>query len=297
MNARDTGNTRDEAERIRQARDAQRAQWSAVAPAWQRHRSRLAVAGSPLTRSLIAAAAVEPGHRVLDLACGLGDPAFALAETVGPQGFVLGLDISEAMVAGARAWAAGQGVHNVEFRVIASELALGVPPASFDRATCRCGLMFMPDPAAALAALAAALKPGGRVAVSTWGPPERCPFLALPFQVLRRHVELPGPEPGAPGPFALADPEALAAVFERAGLEEVRIATLSVPVLQADTPEDLWNLATELAGPLASVLASLGEEERRAVREDAVALVASLFPGKPVALGGEALVASGRKPG
>lgn len=130
---------------------------------------------------------VGPGQRVIDLACGVGDPAVRLAELVGAEGFVLGLDISQPMIDRGRVEASSRGLRNLEFRAIRSELELDVQPASFDRATCRAGLMYMPDPTAALRTLLEALRPGGRCVAGSWGPPPRMPAMAIPKEIISRH--------------------------------------------------------------------------------------------------------------
>src|SRR5947209_6718976 len=109
-----------------QVRAQQRAEWSAAAPGWIRHRHAVSAPARPLTEQLLALAQIRPGQRVLDLACGTGDPAFTIAERVGPTGAVLGLDQSPEMIDGARAWAHAHGVQNVEFRQIQMEVELGV---------------------------------------------------------------------------------------------------------------------------------------------------------------------------
>src|SRR5829696_9039900 len=116
----------------RNLRERQRADWGAVAGGWQRYREKMSGPTRVITEKMRALARPHPGDRVLDLACGVGDPAFALAEKVGPAGRVLGLDFSPEMVEAARAWAEQHGVPNVEFRAITSELELDVEPDSFD---------------------------------------------------------------------------------------------------------------------------------------------------------------------
>jgi SAM-dependent methyltransferase len=281
--------------RAEKTREQQRQTWGAAAPGWARRREGQRAATQPVTEALIELAAIGAGQRVLDLACGVGDPAFAIAALVGADGYVLGLDLTREMVAGAQARVAQQGVTQVEFRQIASELDLGIPPESFDAATCRFGLMFMPDPAAALRALHQALKPGGRVAVSTWAAPERCPFFVLPQQIVARHVELPAPDPTAPGPFALPTPAALEGLLHGAGYGQVQCVSREVCPVAGATPDEFWDAVSELSGSLASTLAALPQETRQAIRADAVATLGAMFPDGPVHLTAEALITAGTK--
>ena len=278
-------------------RDRQKAEWAAVAPGWRRNREKLGVTASPITERLVALSGVRRGDRVLDMACGTGDPAFTLAETVGPEGYVLGLDLSEEMVEASRSWAVSQGIQNAEFRLIQSELAPGVPARGFDAATCRHGLQFMPDPMAALQELSEAVKPGGRVAASTWSTPERNPNFTLPKEIMARHADLSEEDPEAPGLFALPTPGELELVFETAGLTGIQTEVFSTPIARACSAESYWHSIETVAGPLVSLLASLTEEQRRAIREDALETLKKMFPDGPVEIDGEAVAAVGISPG
>ena len=281
--------------RAREIRERQRADWDTVAGGWQRHRAQMSAPMSAITEKMLGALRPGPGDRVLDLACGVGEPAFAISEIVGPGGFILGVDLSPEMVQAARAWAEEQGVRNVEFREIPGELDLGIPPESFDAATCRLGLMFVPDPVAALRELRKTLVPGGRVAVSTWGLPERNQNFSLPLEAISRRADLPPPDPDAPGLFALPTPEGMGGALEAAGFYGVEAFAFETPIVKAKNAESYWYGLTAMAGPLVSALAPLSEEQRRMVREDVIETVSSLFDGGPVEMSGEVVVASGEK--
>src|SRR6266849_1230808 len=229
-----------------QVRHQQREEWSAAAPGWQARRDDVSQPTTSITRRLLAMAAITTGQRVLDLACGNGDPSFTIAQRVGPDGYVVGLDITEPMVRNAQAWAKQHGLANVEYRVIPNELELGVPEASFDIATCRHGLMYMPEPVAALRTLHTALKPAGRVAISTWGPTERCPFFGIAVQIVMRHTEVPPPDPSAPGPFALHIQEMLTNILEAAGFTSVETVAFETSVLEHQNPAANWHLICEV---------------------------------------------------
>jgi len=276
-------------------RAQQREEWRGAAPGWVHLRREVSTPTKPITERLIEMAGIHAGQRVLDIACGTGDPAFTIADRVGPHGSVLGLDITPEMVEGAHEWAQQHGIRNTQFRLIQSELELGVPDESFNAATCRHGLMYMPDPREALQAVRQALKPGGRAAVSTWGPLDHFPYFAMALQVISRHLELPPPDPTAPGPMALPTAEALRRVFVAAGFADVRVVAFDVAVSEADTPAAFWDILAETAGPLVPLLASLPETQRQAIRDDAVGTLGAIFPRGPVRMGGEALVAAGVK--
>ena len=110
-----------------------------------------------------------PGSRVLDVCCGSGASALAAAEKVGPGGFVLGIDLAAKMLELAREKAAARGLRNTEFRV-GDMLDLRLPESEFDAAVCVFGIFFVPDMAAAIRALWHVIRPGGKLAITTWGP-------------------------------------------------------------------------------------------------------------------------------
>jgi ubiquinone/menaquinone biosynthesis C-methylase UbiE len=110
-----------------------------------------------------------PGERVLDVCSGSGGSALPAAELVGPGGQVVASDLAERLIALAEAKAQARGLENIEFRV-ADMLDLGYPDASFDAVVCVFGIFFVPDMAAAVRELWRMVKPGGRLAITTWGP-------------------------------------------------------------------------------------------------------------------------------
>lgn len=109
------------------------------------------------------------GARVLDACCGTGASAIPAAECVGPDGYVLGVDVSEGLLGLARAKAAKRGLRHAEFRV-ADVMELDLPEGSFDAVVCVFGIFFVPDMRAAVRELWRTVKPGGKLAITTWGP-------------------------------------------------------------------------------------------------------------------------------
>jgi ubiquinone/menaquinone biosynthesis C-methylase UbiE len=112
---------------------------------------------------------LRTGQKVLDVCCGSGASALPAAEVVGPQGSVLGVDLSERLLALARAKASSMQLPNAEFR-LGDLLDLRLPPASFDAVVCVFGVFFVPDVAAAVKALWEVVRPAGKLAITTWGP-------------------------------------------------------------------------------------------------------------------------------
>src|SRR5215470_12679625 len=120
-------------------------------------------------RRTIERLALQPGTRVLDVCCGSGASAIPAAQIVGPTGSVLGVDLADRLLALARAKATALGLRNVTFRS-GDMLDLRLPPAGFDAVVCVFGVFFVPDIAAAVRALWENVRPGGKLAITTWGP-------------------------------------------------------------------------------------------------------------------------------
>jgi SAM-dependent methyltransferase len=267
--------------------------WASVAPAWGEHAEYADTRGAAVTDRLLELAAPRPGERALELACGPGGVGMAAARLVGPAGEVVLSDVAAEMTAIAAARAAALGLGNV--RALPLDLDdLDQPDQAYDVALCREGLMFAFDPARAVAGIRRVLRPGGRVAVAVWGPRARNPWLAVVFDAVSAQLGAPVPPPGVPGPFALEDADRLGRLLTGAGLGEVVVDEVPVPL--RDATFDAWLTRTAaLAGPLAKRLALLPDPARwelRARLEEAVRPYRSPagldFPGL-------SLVAAGRR--
>jgi SAM-dependent methyltransferase len=165
----------------------------------------------PFAEQLIESAAVAPGERVLDVACGTGIVARLAHERVGAKGVVVGVDISPPMIAVARA--AAPAVDYREGNAMALPLRDG---EQFDVVLCHQGLQFVPDRGVAVREMHRALKPGGRVGVGTWRPDEEMPTLLELRRIAERHL---GPVDDRRHSFG--DPAAVTALLREAGYHNV----------------------------------------------------------------------------
>jgi SAM-dependent methyltransferase len=254
--------------------EASRRSWGAAAGTFARaveepDRDASAAAGG----WVLEAAVLEPGQRVLELACGAGRVGLQAAEAVGAGGHVLCSDFAEPMVEAVRARAAALGLANVEARVIDAE-AIDLPGDDvFDRILCRFGFMLMARPGLALAESRRHLAEGGRIALAVWGTAEENPWLSAATDALVRHFDAPPPPPGTPGPFALGDEPALRALLDEAGFAEAAVTRLEVEQ-NYDSLEGWWERIVAVGGPLAAALAAIPEDEANAIREAAIAAAA-----------------------
>jgi SAM-dependent methyltransferase len=232
--------------------EAQAEFWnSSVGLTWADLQAQLDRQLQPLGAAGLDALSPQPGEVILDIGCGCGDTSFALAEAVGPAGFVLGLDISEPMLDVARQRAAESPVAPDFLRADAQTADLGA--ARFDAAFSRFGVMFFSDPTAAFANIRHMLKPGGRLAFVCWRSPMDNPWMSVPVQSALPFLP-PQPErdPLAPGPFAFADADRVRGILADAGFAAITVTPYDALIGSGDLEETL--ALTGRVGPLASVL-------------------------------------------
>ena len=199
--------------------------WASMAPTWVELEARLeSTAGLPgrLAMDLLQ---LEPGQRVMELGCGTGATILGLAERVGPDGTVVGIDIAEEMLDEARRRAADAGARNVTF-VHADVQAHDLGETSYDAAFSRFGVMFYSDPQAAFANVRRAIRPGGRLAFVCWQNVFANEWMLVPGMAVMSVTGTPPsmPEPGAPGPFSLCEPERVHSILEAAGFVDLDVS-------------------------------------------------------------------------
>ena len=221
----------------------------------------------PWAEDLVERAALRPGERVLDIACGTGVVARTAARKLGGGGSVIGLDLSAPMLAAARAAAAAEDLA-VEWRE-ASAVKLPLADAAFDVAFCQQGLQFFPDRVRALREMHRVLTPGGRLVLSVWGRIERSPGFAVLAAALTRHM---GPAAGAllpAGPFSLSAAEELRALLAEATFKDLTLQP-AVKTLRFPSPE-AFVLRYAAGSALASAVAPADGDARAALLAEVAA--------------------------
>jgi len=242
---------------------------------------------APAHRALIEHASVGPGDRVLDVACGTGIVSLIAAEEVQPWGFVVGTDISQEMVNAARATARARRLWHVRFERADAE-KLEFNSGVFEAALCAFGLMYVPDPDAAVAEMARVVVPGGRVVAAVWGARNRCGWAGI-FPIVEARVE----SDVCPLFFALGTGDALADVFRRAGLVDVRTQRI-VTRLEWGSPEEAC-AAAFVGGPVALAHSRFDEATRDEAYDEYLASIDRWQSGCGYSVPGEFVVVSGQK--
>jgi ubiquinone/menaquinone biosynthesis C-methylase UbiE len=235
-------------------------EWDRAAAGWNHHSALIHAWLHDATQSMLDAARIGRGARVLDIAAGAGDQTLEIAKRVGASGYVLATDIAPRILAYALENARASGFAHVDTRV-ADAQSLNLAGANFDAAVCRLGLMFCAEPERALADIYAALKPGGGFSALVFGAPANNPLLTIPFTIANRHAgrAFTQRETERPGTLmSLSDTARLTALLETAGFEDVRVQHIAAP-FRAPAVDDYIAFLRTSASPLIEVLAPLPE--------------------------------------
>jgi SAM-dependent methyltransferase len=204
---------------------------------WVEYADRYDALSQRITPHLMRAAAIDPAERVLDIGCGCGATTRSAARAAS-AGSVLGIDLSAAMLNEAERRANADGLTNVTFRQSDVQVHK-FPPAEFDLAISKFGVMFFEDPVAAFANVASALPADGRLAFACWQDLARNDWLMIPAGAALAYVPFPdlGPE-GAPGAFSLADPDRIRRILTEAGFVGIDIDELTEPLFLGEDAAD-----------------------------------------------------------
>ncbi|MCB2080278.1 MAG: methyltransferase domain-containing protein [Novosphingobium sp.] len=216
-----------------------------------------------LTEQLLDAIAKEPGQAVLDIGCGAGELALAIARAR-PRAHVIGVDISPDLAATARE----RGVHHANAEFVESDAScFSLPGFSPDLLVSRHGVMFFDDPVAAFAHLRGQADQAARLVFSCFRTARQNPWMSDLAAMLPGDPLAPEPDPHAPGPFAFADPDRLQSILRGAGWSGVEIAPADFAYIagHGDDPVGDAEHFFSRIGPAARTLAELDDEERARV--------------------------------
>ena len=248
-----------------------------------------------LTQRLLARIAPLPGDRVLDIGCGAGELALALAQAR-PASRVLGLDISTELVEAARSRAAG--LANVCFAVAdvsAWSDAAFIP----DLLVSRHGVMFFDDPVAVFRHLRGASSPGARLVFSCFGPFADNAWASELAVTIAPAEAAAFTDPHAPGPFAFADPLRVQAILEAAGWSDVVCEAERFTYIAGEGHDPVTEALDffRRIGPAAPRLRALPEAERAGAESALRALLERRRVGNRVCFDAMAWIVSARAPG
>jgi ubiquinone/menaquinone biosynthesis C-methylase UbiE len=218
-------------------------------------------------RRTIQLAALPIGSRVLDVCCGAGASALPAAEAVGPTGNVIGVDLAKNLLESARRKTIQRNLANIEFEV-GDMLSMRFPPASFDAVVCVFGIFFVPDMTIAVSELWSRIRPGGKLAVTTWGP-NFCEPANDAFWCSIKDVR-PDLYKGFNPWDRIDNPASLRKILDEAGVASPEIiAENRLHPIKA--PEDWWTIV--LGSGYRGTIEQLSLAERQRVKEANLAFV------------------------
>jgi ubiquinone/menaquinone biosynthesis C-methylase UbiE len=215
---------------------------------------------------------VRQGDRVLDVGCGFGDTAIKLADLVGPQGEVVGIDCCDTFLDYARKDIEARGLSNV--KLVRGDAEIALPENQFDFAFSRFGTMFFANPVAGLRNMRKSLRPGGRMVHIVWRDRKDNPWLSMAKDIVLEFLPPPGDDAQTcgPGPFSMSDEDTVRAMMTAAGYSEIVFRRVDAPVVVGSDVSDA--IAFQLAiGPAGEVFREAGEiaEKKRPEIEAALA--------------------------
>ncbi len=268
--------------------------WQTSARYWDKYRALIAQMFAPLTSGLIREAGIGIGQKVLDIGGGSGEPSLTIAGIVGPTGSVMYTDPVAGMVESAQSEAGRRGLTNIHFQQCSAD-DLPFANSSFDVAVSRLSAMFFGDPIVALREMLRVICDDGYVSLAVWGPEERNPFFTSINDAVDRFVESPEQDPDAPDAFRFAVPGKLARILKNAGAESVAERQLNFQIEVKISPEQFWQLRTEMSESLRGKIARLAPDQLPIVKQAAIDAAQKYFVNGKMSFPAESLIVTGRK--
>lgn len=215
----------------------------------------------PVDEPLLHALALDSASRIAEIGCGGGGTARHISRKAKQGSVVHGFDISPRLVEKAREHAQAHGC-GACFHV--ANMQHAEPEEPYDRLASRFGIMFFDEPKAAFGNLLHWLEPGGRFAFAAWSHPAENPWISTVRDVVAQFVEIPRPDPDAPGPFRYADAQKLLALLEQAGFSEVSVHDWrgSLPIGGGLPPSEAADFALAAFSAFGEILNKAGKEKR-----------------------------------
>ena len=272
--------------------EQQKNTWNKYATGWRKWDEVLMTTMSPIGDSLIKSLKLTGNEHVLDVASGTGEPGLTLS-TLLPDGRVTGSDLSENMVVIANKHAQERSITNYQSQQC-DATKMPFDDNAFDHVICRFGIMFFPDIEAGLREMTRVLKPGGRLSVAVWGPPELNSFITLMAMTVAEKLNLPKPTPDTPNIFRCAQPGMTGQFFNNVGLADVIEYEVNGEAA-FESPEIYWDIFADVAGPIMEALNSEPQEIIYEIREAVIKKAKNTLRDGKVFTDWEANIASGIK--
>jgi SAM-dependent methyltransferase len=235
--------------------------WNGIAAGWHAWMPKMAEWYLPATDCMLDYANIENGQNVLDIAAGDCSLSIAIADLVGPEGFVLAIDIAEDLLDLGRKTALNAGIKHLETKLMDGS-NLDLPDHSFDTVTCSFALMFFPNAVEALKGFSRVLKPNGRLSLVVYGT-NGSPEFSIALSVVREYLSLPSEKPAA---HSLGEAASLDATFKKAGFINTKSKSFELPILMVNA-NDCVNYLQATSPTLNELISPLTNNEKKEIWE------------------------------
>ncbi len=248
----------------------------------------------PLDEPLIDALELAEPCRIAEVGCGGGGTTFELQRRAPAGSVIHGFDISPKLIEVAR-HRAPPNEPAISFDV--ANMATAAPSMPYDRLTSRLGVMFFDDPEVAFANLVRWLVPGGRLAFAVWARPSENAWMTAVRDAVAQVIEIPKPDPEAPGPFRYGDSSKLLSLLERAGFAEIAVRDWHglLPIGGGLGPADAARFALSAFSNFGELLAQAGDDALGKATRSLATTLAGHEQGGVVRLGAHVRIFTGTR--
>lgn len=245
--------------------DQQKEVWNRFSSGWKKWDNFVKGFLQPIGAAMIDALHLEEKDNVLDVATGTGEPGLTIAAIV-RKGEVMGIDVSEQMLAIAKEKAIHRGIENYHVQVADAE-ELPFKNEEFDGVTCRMGFMFFPDMDLAAKEMFRVLKPGGRLVIAVWGAAAKNFWITAMMGVISKHIEIPVPAPNMPGMFRCAEKNLMVHILKNAGFKNI-VETEITGKADYTSVDDYWNNMLEVSAPVVTAMDKADVDTKARIKQD-----------------------------
>ena len=278
--------------KLEQIREQQRESWNQFSSGWRKWDDLVMDFLNPMGNEIIRLLDPKGNDVVLDVAAGTGEPGLTIATKM-HGGKVIITDLAENMLAIAREKAARRGIDAIE-TIATDACELPFNENTFNAISCRFGFMFFPDMYLAAKEMVRVLKPGGKIAVSVWNVPEKNFWVTAITDAIAKNIDLPAPQPGAPGIFRCAQDGLLAGIFTQAGLKNVYQEEVTGK-LNSKSFDNYWDMLNETGAPIVAALRNADNPLKEKIKKEVYQAVNQKFPDGNIRIDSSALVIYGEK--
>jgi ubiquinone/menaquinone biosynthesis C-methylase UbiE len=260
---------------LEQIRNQQKETWNKFSSGWKKWDELVMRFMKPIGDEMISGIKPKAGEIILDIAAGTGEPGLTIAGMI-KNGKVISTDLAEEMLEIAREKAAKRGINNME-TMVCDVSALPFDDNTFDAISCRMGFMFFPDMELAAKEMLRVLKPGGRLATSVWGAPEKNFWVTSIMSTINKNMQIPPPAPNAPGMFRCAKSEMMVDLFKNAGAKNVSEKEMDER-LSIGTADVFWNFHSDVAAPVVAALGKADDAMKNKIKKEVFEALHERYP-------------------